>query len=236
MPALRVRVKFNNKNSPMEDNAAFASGQKLTDKENLKAFYKERLPRLIKTVFISPVTGTRQLFENSSDETYKNSLMLIISVMILYFITPYLLAGSELRPLLTFSVLVKTGLISGLFMLLVSLLSFGIKAIWAKPVFRNELLTGALCGIGLVLLLAVLLLARIFIGELNMYDLVSPEGIIGKLQYLALFNLYVFLFIINVFQQSVRASGTTDTISWYSAPISVILAFYLTFKIAVAFF
>ncbi len=206
------------------------------DKENLKAFYKERLPRLIKTVFVSPVTGTVQLLENTSAETYKNSLMLILSVMVLYFITPYLLAGSELRPLLTFSILIKASLTSGLFMVLVSLLSFGIKMIWGKPVFKNELLTGALCGIGLLLFLAVLVLARIFIGELNMYDFMSPESIIGKMQYLLLLNLYVLLFLINIFQQSLRASGTNDAISWYLAPVSILLAFYLTFKIALVFF
>ncbi len=220
----------------MENNDSTLSGTKLMDKENLKAFYKERLPQIIKTVFVSPITGTMQLFENTSEDTYKNSLMLILSVMVLYFIAPYLLAGSELRPMLTFSVLIKVSITSGLFMVLVSLISFGIKMIWGKPVFKNELLTGALCGIGLVLLLAVLLLARIFIGELSMYDFMSPGGIMGKMQYLLLLNLYVLLFLINIFQQSLRASGTNGAISWYLAPVSILLAFYMAFKIALVFF
>lgn len=220
----------------MENNDPILASTKLIDKENLKTFYKQRLPQLIKTVFVNPVTGTMQLFENTSADTYGNSLMLIISVMLLYFVTPYLMAGSEMRPLLTFGVLVKTSLTSGLFMILVSLLSFGIKMIWGKPVFKNELLTGALCGIGLALLLAVLLLARLFIGEINMYDLMSPGGIIEKMQYLLLLNLYVLLFLINIFQQSLKASGTNDAMSWYLAPVSILFAFYLTFKIALAFF
>jgi hypothetical protein len=220
----------------MENNDSTLSGPKLMDKENLKAFYKDRLPQLIKTVFVSPVRGTKQLFENTSAETYKNSLMLILSIMVLYLITPYLLAGSELRSMLTFSILIKSSFTSGLFMVLVSLLSFGIKMISGKPVFKNELLTGALCGIGLLLFLVVFVLAKIFIGELSMYDLMSPEGIIGKMQYLLLLILYVLLFLINVFQQSLRASGTNDAISWYLAPVSILLAFYLTFKIALVFF
>lgn len=220
----------------MENNDSVPSSQKLMDKENLKTFYKERLPQLIKTVFASPTTGTRQLFENTSDEAYKNSLLLIISVMVLYFITPYILVGSELRQFITFPVLIKSALASGLFMVLISLLSFGIKAIWGKPVFKNELLTGALCGIGLLLLLAVLLLTRIFIGELSMYDFMSPAGIMGRMQYLLLLNLYVLLFLINIVQQSLKASGTNDAISWYLAPVSILMAFYLAFKIALVFF
>lgn len=220
----------------MEDQGSAAYTQKLMDKENLRTFYKERLPRLIRTTFVSPTTGTRRLFESASVETYKNSLLLIISVMALYFIAPYLLAGSEMRPLLTFSVLVKIALVAGLFMILVAVLSFGIKMIWAKPVFRHELLTGALCGIGLALLLAVLLLARIFAGELSPYELTSPGDMIGKMQYLLLLNLYVLLFLINIFQQSLKASGISGAVSWYLAPVSILLAFYLDFKIALVFF
>ncbi len=220
----------------MENNESFPLGPKLMDKENLRAFYKEQLPYLIKTVFVSPIAGTRELFEKTSGDTYKNSLLLILSVMVLYFITPYLLVGSELKSLLTFSVLIKGALISGLFMVLVSLMSFSIKAIWGKPVFKNELLTGALCGIGLLLLLAILLLARIFIGDLSIYDFLSPAGMVGRMSYLLLLILYAFLLMINIFQQSLKASGTNEAISWYLAPVSILFAFYLTFKIGSMFF
>ncbi|AYL95620.1 hypothetical protein [Mucilaginibacter celer] len=220
----------------MENNEPSQLKAPLMNKEDLTLFYKKRLPALIKTLFTKPVEGTRQLFENTGDDAYKNSMMLILSVMVLYLITPYFLAGSELRELVTFSVLIKACLIAGLFMVLVSLLSFGIKMFGGKPVFKKELLTGACCGIGLVLMLLVVVLAKLFIGELSLYDLMSPAGMIGKMQYLFLLNLYVLLFMVNIFQQSLRAGGVSEAGSWYLAPLSVLLCFYLTFKISSIFF
>ncbi|ATL48352.1 hypothetical protein COR50_14945 [Chitinophaga caeni] len=207
----------------------------IMDKENLKSFYKKQLPGILKTVFLKPVNGTYDLFKQPGEGVYGNALLLMLSTMILYFLTPYILAGKYLREILSFGMLLKCGLVAGLFMLIISTLSFGIKSISGKPVFKQELLTGALCGIGLVLLLVVVLLVKMFGSSVNVYDMMNPAGIIRSIGFMMVFIVYIFLFMINIFQQSLRASGTQETISWYISPIAIMFAFYITGKLAAEF-
>jgi len=202
------------------------------DKENLKDFYKKQLPALLKIIFTEPVNGTCRIFKGEGGGTYGNALLLIGTTMLLYFISPYILAGKYLREMLSFGALFKFALLAGIFMLLVSLLSFGIKSLNGKPAFKQELLTGALCGVGLILLLFVLLLIRIFGNGPDIYDLMNPGGVIQRIGFLLVLVLYIYLFMVNIFQQSLRASGTSDTIGWYISPIAILLAGYLTIKIA----
>lgn len=179
--------------------------------------------------------GTFQLFKHPDKGSYGNSILLMISTMVLYLIFPYVLAGQYLRELLTFGMLLKVALFSGVFMLLVSALSFAIKSVSGKPVFKNELLVGALCGIGLILLLVFLVIGRIFVGDLDIFDLMSPSGLLSKLRFMLVFGLYILLFMINIFQQSLKASGTLDAVSWYVSPMAILLAFYIWGKIAAEF-
>ncbi|WP_130854991.1 hypothetical protein [Olivibacter jilunii] len=220
-------MKNSNQSGPGSDDL-----KGLMNRENLKDFYKKQLPALLKTVFIEPINGTCRIFKGEGAGTYGNALLLIGTTMLLYFIGPYLLAGKYLREMLSFGALFKFALLAGIFVLLVSLLSFGIKTFNGKPAFKQELLTGALCGVGLILLLFILLLVRIFGNGLDMYDLMSPGGIIQRIGFLLILVLYIYLFMVNIFQQSLRASGTSDTIGWYISPIAILLAGYLTMKIA----
>ena len=43
--------------------------------------------------------------------------------------------------------------------------------------------------------------------------------------------LYILLAMINIFQQSLKSSGTNDAMAWYLSPISIIMSFYLTGKL-----
>lgn len=217
------------------NNDTTASGQKLMDRDHLKAFYREQLPMLVKTVFLNPISGTHELFKNPAKGSYGNSILLMLSTMVLYLIFPYLLAGKYMRELLSFGILLKISIFSGLFMLLVSALSFGIKSISGKPAFKNELLVGALCGIGLMLLLVFLVVARVFAGDLDMYDMMNPSNLLAKLRFMLVFNLYIFLFMVNVFQQSLKAAGTNDAISWYVSPLAILAIFYIWGKLAAEF-
>ena len=122
------------------------SGPKLMDKDNLKIFYREQLPALVKTVFL------------------------------------------------------KLTVFTGIFMLLV-------------------------CFV----------LIRMFVGNLDIFDLLDPGSLLAKLRYTLLFGLYVFLFMVNIFQQSLKASGTNDAIAWYISPLAILLVFYCWVKIASGF-
>jgi len=42
--------------------------------------------------------------------------------------------------------------------------------------------------------------------------------------------------LINVFQQSLKASNAEDAIAWYLAPASILVAIYLTFQISKGLF
>ena len=209
-----------------------ASGTNLMNKENLKAFYREQLPQLIKTVLLNPISGTRELLRHPSGRVYGHAILLILSTMALYFIAPYLLAGEYMRQLLSFGMLLKCSVLAGIFMLLVSAFSFGIKSISGKPSFRNELLTGALCGIGLILLLAVFVVVRIFGDRMDVYSFLNPAGLMQNVGLILVLVLYIFLYMVNIFQQSLKANGTNDALSWYVSPLAILLVFYILGKLA----
>ncbi|MEZ4792221.1 MAG: hypothetical protein R2783_01705 [Gelidibacter sp.] len=206
------------------------------NKENLTSFYKQELPSILKTVFLNPIEGIQQLFANRESVSYKSTLLLMLSVVALYFVAPYIMVGSDLRSYLSFGILLKFAVIVSLFMMVASALSFGIKSISGKPVFKSEMLTGALMGIGLILLLVVLFLTKLFVGNLDVYDLMNPSSMMDHVGFMMVFVIYIFLFMTNVMQQSLKASGTKDVLSWYLSPMAVLLAFYLTVKIAKGIF
>lgn len=206
------------------------------DKENLLQFYKHSLPGLLRTVFTNPITGVHEMFAQPLKVSYQNTLLLMGSVVLLYMLTPILVIPSEFRSYLGISVYIKTGIVSLIFMLVLSGISFGIKSISGKPTFKKELLTGALSGIGLALLLATVFFTKIIVGNIDAFELMNPAGLVDKAGLMVVFVLYVFLFMVNVLQQSLKASGTKDGLCWYISPMGVVLAFYITSKIVRALF
>jgi len=57
-----------------------------------------------------------------------------------------------------------------------------------------------------------------------------PEGL-GVTGFL--FLLYFHLMLINIVQQSLKASGTKDALAWYLSPLLILASIYLTYQITV---
>jgi hypothetical protein len=152
---------------------------------------------------------------------------LFVSVFLLYVTGSYLAVG-KLRKYIDFMTFVKIGMVPVVFMLFVSLLSFGIKSGSGKPAFTTELLTGGLCGIPLGVLFLTLFSLQALSDDSMMDIIKNPEdaGMIA-----IIFLTYIFLMLVNVVQQSLKASGTKDSVSWYGSPVVVVMAFYFTFKV-----
>ena len=200
--------------------------------EEVKNFYKGEFGEIFIAFFKNPIDGILSIFKNPSDKAYTNSLILFGSVFILYFIGSYILAG-DARSFMNFGSFLKLGLIPIIMMFMITIIAFLIKSFSGNPDFKNELQTGGLCGIPLGVLLILAIILRLF-SDSNILNLIyNPlsTGAIGLL-----FLLYILLMLINVFQQSLKASNTEDAIAWYLAPASILVAIYLTFQISKGLF
>jgi hypothetical protein len=182
--------------------------------------------------FRNPIDGILTIFQKPSGKAYTNSLILFGSVFILYFIGSIILAGNA-RHYLNFSDFFIIGLIPVIMMFIISIIAFLIKSISGKPNFKNELQTGGLCGIPISLLLFLAIIVKLF-GNDDIMRLVNNPVTAGSIA--LLFILYILLMLINVFQQSLKASGTKDALAWYLSPASILLAVYLTFQISKGLF
>jgi hypothetical protein len=203
---------------------------KFTDE--LKNFYKGELKQLFMTFFRDPIDGILTIFKNPSDKVYTNSLILYGSVFLLYFIGSIILSG-ESRKYIDFFVFFKIGFIPIIMMSLISMLSFFIKSISGKSDFKNELQTGGICGIPLSLIVFLALIFRLFSGD-NIMQIVYNPVSAGSMT--LFFIIYILLMIINVFQQSLRASNIKNALAWYLSPVSILFSIYLTFHISKAIF
>jgi hypothetical protein len=203
-----------------------AEKSKLADE--VKNFYKGELKEIFLTFFLNPIDGILKIFQKPSEKAYKNSLILFASVFALYFIGSIILAG-DARKYIDFSVFIKIGLIPITMMFIISIIAFFIKSLSGNPDFKNELQTGGLCGIPISILLFLALIIRLFSDD-NIMRLVNNPASAGTVA--LLFILYILLMLINVFQQSLKASNTEDAIAWYLAPASILFAGYLTFQIS----
>jgi hypothetical protein len=156
-------------------------------------------------------------------------MILFGSVFALYFIGTYLLAG-DFREFISFSNFLSFGLIPVLTMLSASGLAWVIKAsTGGKPVFKNELLTGAMCGIPMALVIPLSLLARVFGSGADVITLVRNPFSAGML--MSLIMLYLLMLMINVFQQSLKAAGVKDLLAWYLSPLCILVSFYVAFSV-----
>lgn len=206
------------------------------DKEKVLDFYKKGLPGILKTFFNEPISGTYSLLSEKTETGFANSIFLIATTSVLYTIIPYIMMGEYRSMAGGFGTTFKMGLIVGLLLIVISLISFGVKSVSGKPVFKNELLTGALSGIPISIFIIFAFFAKTFF-TVDASDILSMDlgglkaaGILG-----VLIALYIFLMLINILQQSLKAGGTKDALAWYLSPIGVMLAFYITQKIGMAF-
>jgi hypothetical protein len=199
--------------------------------DEVKLFYKNRFPKIFKAVFTAPTEGSYELFSSVSNENYQHALILIVSAGLLFVFLPYLAVG-QAREFLRFGFFLRIGLAAVLCLLLLSGATFIIKSISGKADFKNELLTGAVCGIPLSMLVAVMFLVNLFSSrDVMEHMLRDPQSLIGSAVLITLFVLYCFLSMITILQQSLRASGTKDAMSWYLSPICVLLSVYLSVMI-----
>ncbi len=126
----------------------------------VKNFYSADFKALFVTFFKDPFDGILSTFRISSEKSFIHSMILYGSVFVLYILGALILAG-EMREYMTFGSFLSIGLIPVLIMLFISVLSFVIKSIAGRANFRSELLTGALCGIPLGLIIPLSLVAKV---------------------------------------------------------------------------
>jgi hypothetical protein len=201
---------------------------------HVKTFFKDELLKIVKSIFTQPIKGVLGVFTNTGAAAYIQALILIATTLLIYTIVPYLMVGSQARDYIGFGPFFKLGLSVALVLVIISALSFGVKAISGKPDFEKELLTGGLCGIPLMIFIIIIALYAAFEGKGFRYY--SPESLIDQGVFLLMITLYLMLMLFNIVQQSFKASGTNDALSWYLSPFVIFLAFYIGAKIAMAIF
>jgi hypothetical protein len=208
-----------------------ASGQSAAERtfaDEFKSFYKGDFKSIMTLFFTSPIDGIRAIFVKRSHKAYTYAVILFVSVFLLYVAGSYISVDSKFRKYIDFMTFIKIGMVPVIFMLFITLLSFGIKSASGQPVFKTELLTGGLCGIPLGVLFLTLFSLQALSDD-TMVDIVRNPEDAGMLA--LIFLIYIFLMLINVVQQSLKASGTKDSVAWYGSPVVIVMAFYFTFKV-----
>lgn len=202
--------------------------------DDVKDFYTGDFKAILTKIFTNPIDGLNSIFKNPSANAHKHALILFATVFVLYFLGSYLLAG-DFRSMMGIGTFIQVGLAAVLVMFFITALSFGVKSISGSPSFKNELLTGAMCGIPLALLIPILFLLKMFGGDgiLAMAGMPGAGGGGSDIMAVAgvVLLLYILLMMINVFQQSLKSSGTKDALAWYLSPLAIILAIYLSSKV-----
>jgi hypothetical protein len=198
-------------------------------KDDFTNFYKGDFKKILTIFFKNPIDGLREVFEKTSNKAYKNALILFISVFLLYSLGFYLMAGKA-RRYMEFSDFLKFGLIPVVFMLFISVMSFSMKSTLGKAQLKDELFTGALCGIPLGILFLILFSLQLF-GKDTMLDLIRDPEDIGA--FASLVSVFIFLMFINIVQQSVKSARGSDSLAWYGSPLAVLLSFYLTYQVVI---
>ena len=200
-----------------------------TNMDEVKSFYKESFPKIFKAVFTEPIKGTFELFSTRTEKSYQHSILLILTAGLLFTFLPYIAAGDG-RNYIGFKYFLMMGVTAALCLLVISILSFLIKSVSGKADFKNELLTGGLCGIPLSTLIVFAFVFSLF-SDGFIQNIMNPSSLLNGSIIVILVVLYVLLAMINIFQQSLKSSGTNDALSWYLSPVSILLAFYVTGKI-----
>lgn len=202
--------------------------------DEVKSFFSKSLLQIIKNIFSQPIKGTLGIFTNAGGEAYQQGLILIVTTIIFYILVPYIIAGSELRSAIGFGAFFKLGLSAGLILVIISVLTFVVKAVSGKPDFKKELLTGGICGIPFMLILLTIAFFMMF--NKDSMSLLNPESLIQQGAVSGIILLYLLLMLFNIVQQSFKASGTNDALSWYLSPLVICIGFYIGFKIASSLF
>lgn len=197
--------------------------------EAVKSFFKNDLSGMVRQFLSDPIEGTHSFFVNRGQHTYFQSLVLIGTVFVLYFIIPYLLMG-DARSVMRINGMISLGMLPVVFMVVISFVSFVIKSISGEANFKDELFTGALNAFPLMFFLLLISVGVLFSGDNFLEYITSLERLFNSIGVVSIIVFYIFLMMVNILQQSLKASGTKDVLAYYLSPVSVLIAWYVTFK------
>jgi hypothetical protein len=224
-------------NPPLPQESTTSVNKAQLAAEEVKAFYKNEFKGLMVKFFKQPLDGLVDIFSGDTQKIFNSSLILFGSVYLAYIIGLKLLTGE----LLNLGGCLKFSLVPVVTMIVISGASFALKTISGKPDFKREILTGALAGIPLVLILLIVLLLKMFFGPspgdlLNFNPMRAADDLGLAVIVGGALLFYSGLMLINVFQQSLKAANTNDALAWYISPISVFTSLYISLRIVIAVF
>ena len=200
--------------------------------EKVKSFLKNNLWNITKTIFGEPIKGTQNVFSEAGSESYFYSIILYATTACIYVLLPYIVVGDS-RSYIGFSNFLKIGIAVFIMLFMISVLTFAIKSVSAKADFKKELLTGALCGIPMMVLIILLSIITLFSSSSSMWNIMqNPQAALNSGIVIFIVIIYILLMLINIIQQSLKSSGSSDAVAWYFSPAVVTLAFYLGGKIS----
>lgn len=183
--------------------------------------------QVIKHVLWSPVTGTQLVLANTVSVRIAAALMGVAFI----FVTSFALAIiSQMYVLSAKTIMfgVKIGLSFFLFLLMLSLVVFLVKKIFAVTTFKSDLMVGGLAGLALmvqtVLLLIVLLLFR---DSLITMFVDGPVTFSPQVALLFFVIAYGGLYMLLLVQQSLSIAGVSPSRSWYLSPLVVAAAVFI---------
>ncbi len=213
----------NNPTNPVE-NPSSGSGQNVVNE--VKSFYKNDFKKIFSSLFREPIDGLYNLFKEPGEKAMTHALIIFASAYLTYLI------GFKL---LIWKVDLDEFFLASLWPVIVmfslSMISFIIKSFSVKADFNTELLTGAVAGIPLMLLMPILLIIKLLFSDEKVARMIlyGRFGDMGAVWILIIVYLLIMMF--NVLKQSLSASGVKQNVSFYISPAAVILALYIAYKI-----
>lgn len=215
---------------------AGAAAPKGINTDEIKSFYKNSFPAIFKAVFAEPMEGMQKLFSEQGPDRYRHSVTLIASAAITAMVLMYVFMPSMARSYVPFKAYIGMGIVVALLLVVISVLSFVIKSTAGKADLKQELLTGALCGLPLIVASVVTATSMSMIGDSIQSIAFDPMDALSSAMVPLLTVLFAFLLMTNIMQRSLRSAGVKDPIAWYSAPVAIGLSFYLTERLFEAIF
>ena len=190
-----------------------------------KKFLAEGFGPLIKKVFLQPLE-LNQEFRQSDVQVPTTVLILLAGI--LYTFLPYLLVG-QIRRLMGFPFFLRIGIAVMIGLIFIGLLTWCLKKIHHKEAhFTNELFTGALCALPLMVLLVLICILQLLFSGNNFLGGIS---LFFNGSWSTIFVVYAFFLMIRICFQSLRSVYIRANTAWYLSPAIVLLGFYMAAKI-----
>lgn len=229
-------------NADVEQNPPDKNYESKANVEEAKNFFKTKLLSIIKKIIAEPIRGCHEIFATPDKNKQSNAISLLgigfIFIMLITYLTAVLSMPKGYGSRVEFGICLKISLLFSIILLLIAVFSLVVKSIGgAKISFGDELLTGGICVIPLCLFFLILFIMSLFssgssigfMGRGGFGDFITG----GSLIMLAAI-IYLFLYLVTIIQQSLKASKVNDALSWYLSPLILVLSFYIGSKIGVA--